>query len=108
MALEHQDFKIRAGDAREIGITISGSTTLTGATFEWSMGRTGDSTPVITKYSTASEITVSSLVATVILNSTDTEDLTGNYVHQLNMLDASNKPDVVAEGMVRVKPSLFV
>lgn len=107
MATQRQDFKIWAGEAKELDIAITGVTDLSSATLQWKLGRTRSSTAMITKSSTAGEITKSSLTATVVLAQADTRDLTGNYIHQLKMLDASNLPSILSEGHVRVIGSMF-
>ena len=109
MAVKGQNFKLWAGNDREIEFSVEGFTNFIGVEFKWAASRTPNGTPLIEKNSIAGDITIDDNVVTVSIDKEDTAGLSGGrYYHELWSEDASGNISTLAKGYFRLYKSLVV
>lgn len=109
-----QNFEMFQGDDKDLVITVTDSAgaavDLTGAAIAWQMARTARSaTPNVSK-SVGSGIVITDApggICTISLDPTDTEGLTGDFYHELEVTDAQANITTVLSGTVTIKPALI-
>ena len=106
-----QDFTTWKGNYRQIVFYIEDVSSVTGGTAEWAMSDSPTGTTLILKTSANTGITLSGKYVTVTLSPTDTNDASGissgNYYHELRLVDIANQPSTPAIGTVTLKDVLI-
>lgn len=105
MTKRNQDFSMFAGDTKDIVVTMSDSTNLTGATIAWVLRRGGVTGTVEVPKSTTSGISISNTTFTVRLSASDTANLKGRYYHEAEVTDVSGNVSTVMTGSISIEPS---
>ncbi|MCU6709348.1 hypothetical protein M6D81_11580 [Paenibacillus sp. J5C_2022] len=100
-----QDFTLTAGDTRNIEVTVD-SVNLSGATVKWAVKKTVYDAEYVLYKDTDAGITVTGAAAgefTIPLKPEDTAGLSGNYVHEAEITDASGNVSTILTGTMTVK-----
>lgn len=114
MADDNQNFSLRLGEALKVVIDVS--TNLTGFSAKWATARASargcfGSVPTIEKCSGIGSITITDPVNGILeftLEPGDTESLfSGNYAHQLAIVDGFDNPTIVTTGTMTLSNRLF-
>ena len=109
----NQDFTTYSGDDLDLRVTVRSSINsnpvdITGVSATWVAKRSPDAPAVITK-TTGSGITLTTPTTgqlTITLASSDTADITGDLLHELQVVDVGGKVSTVMRGRMRVKQRL--
>ena len=112
MAKENQNPTTWKGDYRKLEFTVEDVANLVGCSAKWALSATASSVKLLEKSSAnSSQITISGVVITVILNPTDTDYLSGlnagTYYHELEITDASGNPSTAAIGTLTLKDAII-
>jgi len=114
MTKYNQDFKMIQGEDKVLEITVvdeNGSAkAITGATITWSLARAVDDTPLITKSTGGSGISITdgnNGVFQVTIGDTDTNDMNGAYIHEAEVVDTSGRKNTVLFGTIQIQKSLI-
>lgn len=104
-----QDFKMWAGDHRNLQFTVTGSDgsgqDLTGTSIKWVLKESVDSASLILKQTSGSGITVSGSVMTVALVPADTTNLAGQYYHEAEVTDGAGNVSTTSVGTGTIEKS---
>jgi hypothetical protein len=114
MTTTNQNVTIWAGNAVQLQIGITDATTGSGmvlstaSSIMWKLLKDAESvaSPVLTKVTGGSGITVSGSTATVLLGETDTTSLLGNYYHMTKVRDTAGSPATVTVGTMTIRRSI--
>ena len=111
MASVGQDFTMHAGDTKDVTVSVvdgdGSSVTLTGATIVWKMARKVDETALLTKTTTAGDITISGADFSFTLAASDTASLdAGQYYHEAEVTDSSSDVATVTTGIITIETDL--
>ena len=102
-----QNFEMHQGNDKSLVVSVVDNdgdpvdvSTATGAQYE--LAKNQSSAVKITK-TLGAGISVSGSTATVVLDDTDTEDLSGSYYHELELTDAAGYIHTAFHGWVTIK-----
>lgn len=104
------DFSMYAGDDKLLTVTVTDedgdAVDLTSATIKWQAAKSYGKSSAIEKDTTGgiSITDASGGVFQVTLSDTDTEDLSGNYVHEAEVTFADGSIATVLQGTMNIKP----
>lgn len=105
MTKRNQNFDMFAGDTKDIIVTMTDSTNLSGASVKWSLRRGGARGPLVASKTTSSGVTTSGTSFTVRLSSADTSSLVGQFYHEAEVTDVSGNVSTVTIGEIKIEPS---
>ncbi len=104
---DSQNFEMHQGNDKSIEVSVVDNdgdavdvSTATGAQYE--LAKNQSSVVKVTK-TLGAGISVSGSMVTVVLDDTDTEDLAGNYYHELEVIDAAGYIHTALHGWVDIK-----
>jgi hypothetical protein len=114
VAEKNQNISMYASESKIVGFTAKDNNTglpidLSGATIKWAMRNSNHKTNDLYK-DLASGIGVTDAAAgkfTVTFNPIDTATLSGDFIHQAEVVDASGKESIITEGKVTVSKNIF-
>lgn len=113
--MNDQNFEMFQGDTKKLAVTVADSAgaavDLTGATVKWRMApKVASPTATLSKQTGGAGIDLTDPVAgvfTVNLNSSDTQQLVGEFYHEAEVTDAAANITTVLTGRITIKPSLI-
>ena len=109
------DFSMTAGDSKVLEVTVTdadgAAVDLSGAqTIRWHMSRSVNSRPATVEKALGAGITVTNGpggIFSVTLDSADTEDLRGDFVHEAEVIDEDGNVSTVLSGAVTISAALI-
>jgi hypothetical protein len=110
---KNQNFEMAQGDYKELDFTVKNAAgvvvNIAGATINWMLTTQDDlDVALLSKATGGSGITITDGAAgecQVALDPLDTKEFDGVYHHELQLIDGSGNPNVVAEGTVEILES---
>lgn len=108
MAITGQNFTKWKGDDFVVVFTIEDAYDLTGYSAEWNLSVDTESTKLITKKSSLSQITFDNNKVVISISSAETKEgvaglPAGMYYHELQLVDPQGKTSVAATGTLELK-----
>ncbi|CAN7360916.1 hypothetical protein [Paenibacillus sp. LjRoot56] len=100
MTVSNQNFTMYAGDSKNIAVKNLSGISYDGASIVWTLSINGGQ--VLSK-STSSGITISGDTFTVVLNSSDTTNLSGEYMQKAKVTDIFGKVSTSMTGTITFK-----
>jgi len=107
MTSVNQNFKIYAGDTAQVNIGVTQSdvaASLSNASVVWIVEESPKSGSLV-RLTTDNGISVSGSIITLSISPSNTSSLTGNYYHEVEVVDVSGNISTVTTGTVTVKRS---
>ena len=105
-----QNFEMHQGNDKSIEVSVVNNagaavdvSGATGAQYELAISRSA-SAAAVTK-TLGAGITIVTSTVTIVLADTDTEDISGPYYHELELIDASGYIHTAMYGYVTIKPA---
>lgn len=100
--LNNQNFSMFAGDTKNINVTMTDGTPLSGSSIKWGLLKQGAT--VVSK-TTSNGITVAGSVFTIKLNASDTVGFVGRYYHEAEVTDMFGNVSTVMTGFITIEKS---
>jgi len=98
----NQNFELYQGVDKAVVFTETASVDLTGSTITWILADKPGGTTALTKSGAAITIDSAGTGVTVDIDDTDTDDLAGEYYHELLAIDGSGDKSILATGWVLI------